>query len=103
MKPLSPRRYNLKGRNKKPFLIHITDGASNWGCGVGDAIAYCRKEKINLLTLGIGCSPANKQTLKKEYGNLVQFIDRIDELRVYLHHCSDPVSGNKSPYSIKDL
>lgn len=71
---------NLKVRNKKPFLIHITDGASNWGCGVGDAIAFCRRRRINLLTLGIGCSPAGKQSLKKEYDNLVQFIDKIDEL-----------------------
>jgi hypothetical protein len=71
---------NLKVRNKRPFLIHITDGASNWGCGVSDAIAFCKKKKINLLTLGIGCSPAGRQSLKKEYGSLVQFIDKIDEL-----------------------
>ena len=71
---------NMKFRHKKPFLIHITDGASNWGCGVKDAIDFCRKKRINLLTLGIGCSPAGKQSLQKEYGNLVQFIDKIDEL-----------------------
>jgi hypothetical protein len=72
--------FSLKGRNKKPFLIHITDGASNWGCGVGDAIRFCKKRKINLLTLGIGCSPSSKESLKKEYGSLVQFVDRMDEL-----------------------
>jgi hypothetical protein len=72
---------SLKATNKKPFIIHVTDGASNWGCGVGGAITYCRQKKINLLTLGIGCNAANKQKLKKEYGNLVQFIDKIDELR----------------------
>ena len=71
---------SMKVRHKKPFLIHITDGASNWGCGVKDAIDFCRRKKINLLTLGIGCSPAGKQALKKEYASLVQFIDKIDEL-----------------------
>jgi hypothetical protein len=70
----------LKPRNKKAFIIHITDGASNWGCGVKDAIAFCKKKKINLLTLGIGCSPASKTSLKDEYGKLAQFIDHTDEL-----------------------
>ncbi|MBF0523852.1 MAG: VWA domain-containing protein [Deltaproteobacteria bacterium] len=71
---------SMRAGNKKPFLIHITDGASNWGCGVNDAIAFCRKRRINLLTLGIGCSPSGRQALKKEYGNLVQFLDKIDDL-----------------------
>ncbi|MDR3554495.1 MAG: VWA domain-containing protein [Syntrophobacteraceae bacterium] len=71
---------SMKVGRKKPFLIHITDGASNWGCGVGDAIAFCKKKRISLLTLGIGCTPSAKQSLTKEYGNLVQYIDKIDEL-----------------------
>ncbi len=71
---------NLKGRNKQPFIIHITDGASNWGCGVSDAIDFCKKKRIKLLTLGIGCSPAAKDSLKKDYSSLVQFVERIDEL-----------------------
>jgi len=71
---------NLKPGHKKPFIIHITDGASNWGCGVEDAIKYCKKNKINLLTLGMGCSPAAKTSLKKEYGELVQFVVNHDQL-----------------------
>ncbi|BBO79472.1 hypothetical protein DSCO28_00380 [Desulfosarcina ovata subsp. sediminis] len=70
----------LKSTQKKPLLIHITDGASNWGCGVGDAIKFCTKRKINLLTLGVGCSPGAKDALKKEYGNLLQFLDKTDDL-----------------------
>jgi hypothetical protein len=27
----------VKGKNKKPIFIHITDGASNWGCPVQDS------------------------------------------------------------------
>lgn len=70
----------LKSGHKKPFLIHITDGASNWGCGVSDAIQFCEKKRINLLTLGIGCSPGAKDSLRKEYGNVVQFVDKTDDL-----------------------
>ena len=70
----------LKKTNKKPFIIHITDGASNWGCGVSDALKFCIKKKINLLTLGIGCGPEDKRMLRKEYGKLVQFVDNINGL-----------------------
>jgi hypothetical protein len=71
---------DMKPGQKKSFIIHITDGASNWGCGVTDALTFCKKKKINLLTLGIDCGPSSKQNLRKEYGKLVQFIDNINEL-----------------------
>lgn len=70
----------LKKTSKKPFIIHITDGASNWGCGVNDALKFCSRKKIHLLTLGIGCGPGDKRMLKKEYGNLVQFVDNVHNL-----------------------
>lgn len=70
----------LKNSHKKACIIHVTDGASNWGCGVEDAIRYCKKKKINLLTLGIGCSPSARTSLTKEYGKLVQFIEHVNEL-----------------------
>jgi hypothetical protein len=66
------------GRHR--LLVHITDGASNWGCGVHEAVAYCKRQGVALLTLGIGCSPVAKQSLRDEYGPLVQFADRLDEL-----------------------
>ena len=65
---------------RRRLLIHITDGASNWGCGVEEAVAYCKRQGIALLTLGIGCSPSAKQSLRDEYGPLVQFVDRPDDL-----------------------
>lgn len=68
------------GTNKKPFIIHLTDGASNWGCGVESAIEVCNRKKINLLTLGMGCDEKNKEMLRDEYGGLVQFIDDLDSL-----------------------
>jgi hypothetical protein len=71
---------NLQTDLKKPFIIHITDGASNWGCGVNDAITFCKKKRIHLLTLGIECGPSSKQSLRKEYGKLVQFLDNMNDL-----------------------
>jgi hypothetical protein len=82
---------SLKKYHKKPFIVHITDGASNWGCGVGEAISYCEKKQVNLLTIGIGCSLSDKQALREEYGNLVEFADNINSLpRLFknlLHYC----------------
>lgn len=71
---------NLKRALKRPFIVHITDGASNWGVGVKDAISFCKKRRINLLTIGIGCSSSDKQSLRKEYGRLVQFLDNMNDL-----------------------
>lgn len=77
---------SLKGGSRKPFIIHITDGASNWGCGVPDAIRYCRRKGINLLTLGLECDPMNKTALRDEYGALIQFVDHVDHLPGLLKH-----------------
>jgi len=71
---------NLKPGLKKPFIIHITDGASNWGCGVNGAITLCEKKRIKLLTIGIDCGLSTKQSLRKEYGKLVQFLDNMNDL-----------------------
>ncbi|MCD6577530.1 MAG: VWA domain-containing protein [Anaerolineaceae bacterium] len=71
---------NLKPNLKRPFIIHITDGASNWGCGVTEAIIFCKKKNIRLLTIGINCGPASKQSLREEYGKLVQFLDNMNDL-----------------------
>lgn len=69
-----------RGHSRKRLLIHVTDGASNWGCGVEEAITYCNKAGIRLLTLGIGCSPSAKQSLRAEYRDLVAFVDDTDAL-----------------------
>ena len=71
---------NLKNKTRKCRIVHITDGASNWGCGVGEAISYCKKNNVGLMTLGIGCSVASKQSLRDEYGKLVQFVDDTEQL-----------------------
>lgn len=70
----------FKNSHKKPFIIHLTDGASNWGVGVKAAIDVCQRRGINLLTLGMGCDNENKEMLRKEYGHLVQFVDCVNTL-----------------------
>ncbi len=70
----------LKKKTKQPFFIHFTDGASNWGCEVKYAIKHCKKNKINLMTLGFGCQPSSKAALREEYGNQVEFVDTLQEL-----------------------
>lgn len=71
---------SLKSSSRKPFIIHITDGATNWGCGVSDAIRHCAKKKIRLLTLGLECDPMNTDALRKEYGEYIQFVNNIEQL-----------------------
>jgi len=70
----------LKRRMKVPFIIHLTDGASNWGSEVKYATDFCKKKKIKLMTVGFGCAKDNKTALKKEYGEQVEFVDTLQEL-----------------------
>lgn len=72
----------LKKRNRyrKPMIIHLTDGASNWGSEVKYAIDHCKKENIGLITIGLGCNKINRTDLQKEYGEQVRFIDDIKTL-----------------------
>ncbi|MCF8137494.1 MAG: VWA domain-containing protein [Desulfotignum sp.] len=71
---------NVTGRNKKPIFIHITDGASNWGCPVQEAINLCKEKRVLLLTIGVNCNEENQALLKSEYGKLVQFAKTADQL-----------------------
>jgi hypothetical protein len=71
---------NITGRNKKPIFIHITDGASNWGCPVQEAINLCKENRVLLLTIGVNCNEENQALLKSEYGKLVQFAKTADQL-----------------------
>ncbi|WP_236609951.1 MULTISPECIES: vWA domain-containing protein [Desulfotignum] len=70
----------IKSKNKKPIFIHITDGASNWGCPVQEAINLCKENRVLLLTIGVNCSEENQTLLKSEYGKLVQFAKTADQL-----------------------
>ncbi len=66
--------------SRSPVILHITDGAANWGCGVGSALRFCRRNNIRLLTLGLECHAGDRHDLKKEYSNGVQFVDQLHEV-----------------------
>jgi hypothetical protein len=76
----------LGQRQRTPFIIHLTDGASNYGCGVADAIRYCRRNRIHLLTIGLECDPMNQTALREEYGELIQFVQSIDQFPPLFKH-----------------
>lgn len=63
---------------RRKLLIHVTDGESNFGVDVETAIAYCRREKIHLVTLGVGVP--DKQLMIKQYGKTIQFITSFGQL-----------------------
>jgi hypothetical protein len=63
---------------KQRLIIHITDGESNCGCDVEHGLRFCRKEKIDFVTLG--CGYKDKDVLVKQYGKHLQFLDYFDQL-----------------------
>ena len=69
---------------KKPLLIHITDGSSNWGCGINDAVRYCQKRKIGLIGLIYKCKAEEKEAIKQEYRGSVHFFESNQQLPLVL-------------------
>lgn len=55
-----------KNRTKR-IIIHITDGAANCGLCVAEATDYCRKNNIELITIGCGHNEQTREILKEQY------------------------------------
>jgi hypothetical protein len=55
----------LKERGQRRLILHITDGASNCGVRLTDAVEYCSKNAIELFTIGCGCSQQTKDFLRE--------------------------------------
>ncbi len=70
--------YFMRRDQRRRFLIHITDGESNLGCDVQHGIDYCKKENINLVTLGV--SYKERKAMQKQYGKSIQFLDHFGQL-----------------------
>jgi hypothetical protein len=70
--------YLMPKIRKRNILIHVTDGESNLGCDVRHAIDYCRKEKIDLITLG--CGYKDREAMVRQYGKSIQFLDHFGQL-----------------------
>jgi hypothetical protein len=70
--------YLMPKIRKRNILIHVTDGESNLGCDVRYGIDYCRKENIDLITLG--CGYKDRDAMIHQYGKSIQFLDHFGQL-----------------------
>ncbi|MBI4763602.1 MAG: VWA domain-containing protein [Deltaproteobacteria bacterium] len=55
----------LKKKYKNSIIVHITDGAANCGAGLGTALDFCRRQNIEVFTLGCGCNRPTRDFLKE--------------------------------------
>lgn len=71
----------MKKNDRRKLIIHITDGAANCGVSVVDALEYCRRNGIDLITIGCGCNVQTKQFLLERYPRgAVYLMDDIHHL-----------------------
>jgi hypothetical protein len=63
---------------RRRFIIHITDGESNFGCDVRFGIDHCRTSHIHLVTLGVAYK--DRDAMQKQYGRTIQFVDHFGQL-----------------------
>jgi len=57
----------LKKKYQKSIIIHITDGATNCGLPLSEAARYCLDNKIEVFTIGCGCSRQTKDYLRQSF------------------------------------
>lgn len=69
----------MKKDDRRKMIIHITDGAANCGVNVVDAIDYCRKNNIELITIGCGCNIQTRQFLLERYPRGTVYL--MDDIR----------------------
>ncbi len=55
----------LRERRHRRLIIHITDGASNCGVRLSEAVEFCERNAIELFTIGCGCSQQTKDFLRE--------------------------------------
>jgi len=68
-----------KGYRKRDLLVHITDGESNCGIDVSEAIRYCEKKGVKIITIGCGYNEQIRDYLRKTYKN-IYFMKDFQEL-----------------------
>ncbi len=54
----------LRERRQRSIILHITDGASNCGVRLSDAVEFCVRNGIEVFTIGCGCSQQTKDFLR---------------------------------------
>lgn len=70
---------HISKKREKRLLLHFTDGKINVGVDIDYAIDFCKKEKIDLMTIGPGTTDMFELTDKYGTG-LFQIIDSLNEL-----------------------
>lgn len=45
-----------------------------------EAVRYCKRKGIGVLTLGVDCDPMNMTALQEEYREHISFVTDIDEI-----------------------
>ncbi|MDO8785912.1 MAG: VWA domain-containing protein [Syntrophales bacterium] len=69
----------MKKDDRRKLIIHITDGAANCGLNVVDALEYCQKNRIELITIGCGCNLQTRQFLLERYPRGTVYL--MDDIR----------------------
>lgn len=69
----------MKKNDRKKLIIHITDGAANCGLSIVDALDYCQKHSIDLITIGCGCNVQTRQFLLERYPRGAVYL--MDDIR----------------------
>ncbi len=68
----------MGGGGTRNFMIHVTDGESNFGCDVSWGLKFCEQQGIGLVTLG--CAYKDREGLREQYGRSIQFLDHYGQL-----------------------
>lgn len=72
---------SLKKKYKRSMIIHITDGASNCGLPLSDAVDYCLNNKIDVFTIGCDCNQQTRDFLREAFPlERLYFMKNIDYL-----------------------
>lgn len=76
---------SMKRQYKKCMIIHITDGAANCGVRLKDAVDYCRKNDVEVYTIGCGCNQQTRDFLQACFpANALFFMQSIHHLHLGL-------------------
>jgi uncharacterized protein YegL len=68
-------------KDKRRLILHITDGEPNsGGITVESAVKHCKKEGIELITIGCGYNEQLKEKFQNQYKEDLLLIDTIDQL-----------------------
>ena len=70
--------YFMPRDGRRRFLVHITDGESNFGCHVQHGIDFCTEKNIHLVTLA--CGYRDRAAMEKQYGKSIQFLNSFGQL-----------------------